>query len=181
MNIISPEDIQKSKNDFICAIDEFISSIDMSNEEARKRANNFFQWAIKYINYIKNENSFKCDKEESLVRGAVVWVEFGFNIGNEFGGKHPAIILWKTDSSLFVAPLSSREPTEKKDYNVKVEKVYGLKNMVRWTNVLKICNISIQRVDTTASIGNVKGKVLDDITISLIKYIFSHFHLPKAL
>ncbi len=32
------------------------------------------------------------------MRGAVVWIEFGFNIGNEFGGRHPAIIMRKTGS-----------------------------------------------------------------------------------
>ena len=30
-----------------------------------------------------------------LKRGNVVWIDFGFNIGNEFGGMHPAIILKK--------------------------------------------------------------------------------------
>lgn len=28
-----------------------------------------------------------------LIRKAVVWVDFGYNIGTEFGGRHPAIIL----------------------------------------------------------------------------------------
>ncbi len=28
-----------------------------------------------------------------LKRGNVVWIDFGFNIGNEFGGMHPAVIL----------------------------------------------------------------------------------------
>lgn len=31
-------------------------------------------------------------KKVILKRGNVVWVDFGFNIGNEFGGMHPAII-----------------------------------------------------------------------------------------
>ena len=69
----------------------------------------------------------------------------------------------------FVVPLSSQEPNEKKDYHVKVEKVYGFRNMVRWTNVLKLQNVSIQRVDTKASMGNVKGDVLNDINDALKK------------
>jgi len=116
-----------------------------------------------------DEPFFVCDKEDRLVRGAVVWIEFGFNIGNEFGGRHPAIILRKTGSSIFVVPLSSQEPDDKKDYHVKIEKVYGFRNMVRWTNVLKLQNVSIQRVDTSASIGNVKGYVLNDINNALKK------------
>jgi mRNA-degrading endonuclease toxin of MazEF toxin-antitoxin module len=39
-----------------------------------------------------------------LIRGNVIWVEFGFNIGCEFGGKHPAIILKNIGEDLIVAP-----------------------------------------------------------------------------
>ncbi len=45
-----------------------------------------------------------------LIRKAVVWVDFGFNIGTEFGGIHPAIILKNLKTSLIVIPLSSQTP-----------------------------------------------------------------------
>ncbi|MBQ7902084.1 MAG: hypothetical protein IJ365_09015 [Clostridia bacterium] len=48
-------------------------------------------------------------------------------------------------------------------YHIKIEKVYGFKNLIRWTNVLRVQNVSLQRVDTSASIGNIKGEVLDRI------------------
>ena len=45
--------------------------------------------------------------------------------------------------------------------------------MERWTNVLRLQNVSIQRIDMTASIGNVKGTVLDAINDALkISHIF---------
>lgn len=63
-------------------------------------------------NYILNNNNYifnntdipKKDalllaKKVLLKRGNVVWVDFGFNIGNEFGGMHPAIIL-KNDGQI---------------------------------------------------------------------------------
>ena len=99
-----------------------------------------------------------------LKRGNVVWVDFGFNIQDEFGGKHPAIILKQTSDSLFVLPLSSQEPDEKKDYHVKVDKVYKYEPMTRWANILRIRDISIQRIDFESTIGDVKGKILDDIS-----------------
>ena len=34
-----------------------------------------------------------------LIRKAVVWVDFGYNIGTEFGGRHPAIILKNLEPS----------------------------------------------------------------------------------
>ena len=45
-------------------------------------------------------------------RGNVIWLDFGFNIGNEFGGVHPAVILKNFDNDLLVVPISSKKPPE---------------------------------------------------------------------
>ncbi len=45
-------------------------------------------------------------------RGNVIWLDFEFNIGNEFGGMHPAVILKNFDNDLFVVPISSKKPPE---------------------------------------------------------------------
>lgn len=169
MKIVTQEELEKSKENLNSQVDKLYSSTNKDSDDARKRTHNYFEWLSTKTQFVMDEPSFVCDKEDELVRGAVVWIEFGFNIGNEFGGRHPAIILRKTGSSIFVVPLSSQEPDDKKDYHVKIEKVYGFRNMVRWTNVLKLQNVSIQRVDTTASIGNVKGYVLNDINNALKK------------
>lgn len=42
-----------------------------------------------------------------LTRKTVVWVDFGYNIGTEFGGRHPAIILKNLKDSLVVIPLKA--------------------------------------------------------------------------
>ena len=169
MKIVTQEELEKSKENLNSQVDKLYSSTNKDSDDARKRTQNDVEWLSTKTQFVMDEPSFVCDKEDELVRGAVVWIEFGFNIGNEFGGRHPAIILRKTGSSIFVVPLSSQEPDDKKDYHVKIEKVYGFRNMVRWTNVLKLQNVSIQRVDTTASIGNVKGYVLNDINNALKK------------
>lgn len=169
MKIISQEELANSKAELDFNIDNLYSSTNKENDDERKRTNNYLQWISKKTQYVIDEPLFVCDKEEKLVRGAVVWIEFGFNIGDEFGGRHPAIILRKTPSSIFVVPLSSQEPNIKRSYHVKVDRVYGFTKMIRWTNVLKLQSVSIQRVDTSASIGNVKGKVLDDINSALKK------------
>lgn len=169
MKIILQEELEKSKEDLNSQIDKLYSSTNKDSDDERKRTNNYLQWLSTKTQYVMDELSFVCDKEDKLVRGAVVWIEFGFNIGDEFGGRHPAIILRKTPSSIFVVPLSSQEPNIKKNYHVKVDRVYGFTKMVRWTNVLKLQSVSVQRVDTSASIGNVKGKVLDDINAALKK------------
>ena len=97
-----------------------------------------------------------------LKRGTVVWVNFGYNIGVEFGGRHPAIILRNNKESLFVAPLSSQIPNDM-DINVFIDYVYGFEKMDRYVNVLRLCHVSIIRVDLLSKIGSVKGTILDDI------------------
>ena len=97
-----------------------------------------------------------------LIRKAVVWVDFGYNIGTEFGGRHPAIILKNLKDSLIVIPLSSQEP-KTMDYSVKVDKVYGYPLMPRWANVTRITQVSLSRVHFE-KIGDVKPYVLKQIS-----------------
>lgn len=100
-----------------------------------------------------------------LVRKAVVWVDFGYNIGTEFGGRHPAIILKNLKDSLVVIPLSSQMP-KTMDYSVKVDKVYGFPEMPRWANVTRITQVSLSRVHFE-KFGDVKPAVLKDIGAKL--------------
>lgn len=97
-----------------------------------------------------------------LTRKSVVWVEFGVNIGAEFGGRHPAIILKNLDDSLIVVPLSSQCPDSDK-FTVKVDSIYGFPPLQRWVNVTRIREIDISRVDFTRRIGNVNSRVMSDI------------------
>lgn len=97
-----------------------------------------------------------------LIRKAVVWVDFGYNIGTEFGGRHPAIILKNLKDSLIVIPLSSQEP-KTVDYSVKIDKVYGYPLIPRWANVTRITQVSLSRVHFE-KIGDVKPYVLKQIS-----------------
>lgn len=101
-----------------------------------------------------------------LVRKTVVWVDFGYNVGTEFGGRHPAIILKNLKDSLIVIPLSS-QPPKNMDYNVKVDKVYGFPLMERWANVTRIVQVSLSRVHFE-KIGDVKPAILKEIKNKLI-------------
>ena len=101
-----------------------------------------------------------------LVRKAVIWVDFGYNIGTEFGGRHPAIILKNLKDSLVVIPLSSQMP-KTMDYSVLVDKVYGFPEMLRWANVTRITQISLSRVHFE-KVGDVKPAVLKNISAKLV-------------
>jgi len=77
-------------------------------------------YILKHHQYIFNntnisfENTMSIAKRILFKRGNVVWVDFGFNIGTEFGGMHPAIILKNFESELLVVPISSKMPKEYK-------------------------------------------------------------------
>ena len=101
-----------------------------------------------------------------LIRKTVVGIDFGYNIGTEFGGRHPAIILKNLKDSLIVIPLSSQTP-KNLDYNVRVDKVYGFPEIPRWANVTRITQVSLSRVHFE-KFGDVKPAILKEITEKLV-------------
>ena len=149
-------------------------------------------YALKKNNYIFNntniskEDTMLLTKKVLLKRGNVVWMDFGFNIGNEFGGMHPAIILKNFDNELFVLPISSKKPKEYKkleqDYHnkkitleecekkkgqiteiVQIDNIYRFKDMIRWANITRMKKVSILRMNFNGTIGKVDGKYLSTI------------------
>lgn len=126
-------------------------------------------------------------KKVILKRGNVVWVDFGFNIGNEFGGMHPAIILKNLDNELFVLPVSSKKPLEyikieneykenkisleecenkKKNITeiVQLDNIFGYKNILRWSNITRMKKVSVLRLNFSGSIGSIDGEYMNLIS-----------------
>lgn len=149
-------------------------------------------YALKKYNYIFNntniskEDTMLLTRKVLLKRGNVVWIDFGFNIGNEFGGMHPAIILKNFDNEIFVLPISSKKPKEYKkieqDYHnkkitleecekkkgqvteiVQIDNIYRFKDMIRWANITRMKKVSILRLNFNGTIGKVDGKYLSTI------------------
>ena len=135
---------------------------------------------------ISKKDTMLLVKKILLKRGNVVWIDFGFNIGNEFGGMHPAIILKNFDSELFVLPISSKKPKKyiklEQDYNdkkitleeceekkskitevIQIDNIYRFKNMTRWANITRMKKVSILRLNFDGTIGKVDGKYLNAI------------------
>ncbi len=105
-----------------------------------------------------------------FIRGNVVWVEFGFNVGCEFGGKHPAVILKNLGEILIVAPLTSGKPNSpKKPAEVIINMVYGLPKRDRYTNITRITPISCYRVDLNSPVGSIHSKDLKEIFLTMKK------------
>lgn len=149
-------------------------------------------YTLENNNYIfNNMNIGKNDvmllaKKVLFKRGNVVWVDFGFNIGNEFGGMHPAIILKNFNNELFVLPVSSKKPKEymkiEQEYKngkitfeecekkkskitevVQIDNIYRFKDMIRWANITRMKKVSILRLNFNGTIGKIDGRCLSII------------------
>lgn len=68
-------------------------------------------WIKQWSNYLSYEKEFRNKTHHKYDRGAVLNVNFGFNIGSELGGMHYSIVIDKKDSvkksTLTVIPLTS--------------------------------------------------------------------------
>lgn len=105
-----------------------------------------------------------------LKRGNVVWVDFGINIGTEFSGKHPAIILraYKNGESAYFLPIDSGKSN--KDYCVNFERIYGYPDEDRHINAYRVYCLSTRRIDFNDKIGHISYELLDIIDEKIRKY-----------
>lgn len=122
-----------------------------------------------------------------LKRGNVVWMDFGFNVGNEFGGMHPAVVLKNLDNDLFVIPISSKKPIEyvriEKDLEdgkitldeckkqkseiteiIELDNINSFKRMLRWARITRMKKVSILRLNFSGTIGTLDGKYMNSIS-----------------
>lgn len=81
-----------------------------------KKAALISKWIRQYSNYISFEENYDPTKNISYQRGDIVFVNFGFGVGSEFGGNHYAVVMDKDNkhnaSSVTVIPLSSYKPNK---------------------------------------------------------------------
>lgn len=170
-------------------IDEF--SYKKSNKKLKKAIED--NYILKNKHYIFNNKNISFDdtmlitRKILLKRGNVVWIDFGFNIGNEFGGMHPAVILKNFDKDLFVLPVSSKKPIEyekiEKDFEnskisgeeckkrkdkiteiIQLDEIIGFKKMTRWANITRMRKISVLRLNFSGTIGRIDGKYISTIS-----------------
>ena len=142
----------------------------------------YFKWIDTKTKMLINSKNTYFHSNQKLVRGDVVWVEFGFNIGNEFSGRHPAVILKNGGKTLLVIPITSKQPTAKQlssKIYVELNHIYNFKPLRRWVNIFNIIPISIQRIDFKAKKGNLKGIDLNNISNAFMQSDLFKYIPPK--
>ena len=99
------------KNDTLDNLNKYLDNIIDDNQ---KRCANLTYWIENYTNYLKFEKRFNPNRLPVYKYGSVIDVNLGFNVGDEFGGKHYCVVLNKHDNKrnqlLTVIPLSSMKP-----------------------------------------------------------------------
>jgi hypothetical protein len=138
-----------------------------------KRTKDYLEWVTLNSEYASDRDIYvvPADKREFVKRGKVVWVNFGFNVGREFSGKHPALILKVQNyESMYVLPLDSGDvPEDKKDksYCIPIPFVFDFPSIKRWCNVYRIVCLSCRRIDFNSRIGRIRGTILDTINTAI--------------
>jgi uncharacterized protein YifN (PemK superfamily) len=152
-----------------------------------KRAKDYIEWIETKTNTVTNEKSFVVPDHIMIVqgmkilratdfprktlvqRGSILWMDFGENIGQEFSGRHPGLILKIGGETAIVVPLSSQTPTTEQQASgiyAQVDHVYNFTPMTRWANALNTTALSIQRFHFN-TVGSVKGTILDKVKIAM--------------
>ncbi len=81
----------------------------------------------------------------------IVWIDFGFNVGNEFGGIHPAVIIKNLGNDmLLVSPISSDDDGRHRKIPTAIilseKDCHGLKEKNRFSDIRNIRSVSLHRV-----------------------------------
>ena len=71
-------------------LEDYISS---GNQDSLKKVDLLSYWIEEYASYIQDEKTFDYKRLKSYKRGDIIKVNFGFNVGSEYGGLHYAIVL----------------------------------------------------------------------------------------
>lgn len=109
---ITKEDVIQNKKSSIKSLNNMLERfINDSSEDHLKKANLISYWIKDYVKMINFEEKFDATRNIAYKRGNIVKLNFGFNIGAEYGGLHYGVVLdMKNDRNspvVTVIPLTS--------------------------------------------------------------------------
>ena len=119
------EAIIKRKEEALAHFNDYLNAcINCDDEKQNKKASLLSYWIKDYISYLKNEDDFNPRKLIKYKRGDIIKVNLGFNIGNEEGGLHYAVVVDNNNalnsSIITVIPLTSYKKNAKINSNYDV-------------------------------------------------------------
>lgn len=111
---MNKEDVIKNKNEAIKMMTDYLNNcLEIDDSTNIKKVNLISYWLRDYIKYIKDEKNFNPINLKTYVRGDIIKVNLGFNIGSELGGLHYCVVIDKKNNRnspvVTVIPLSSQK------------------------------------------------------------------------
>lgn len=111
---LNKNDLTKHKEKAVKNLDTFLTNcIDSTDQHMNKKASLLSYWIDSFTKYIKDEEDFDPAKLKAYKRGDIIKLNFGFNVGSEYGGLHYAIVINNSNprnsSVLTVVPLTSQK------------------------------------------------------------------------
>lgn len=148
------------ENNVFDRMDEIFTSLRRSvnrlNPPKRKRL--VLEWLETWSRYLNLEQSFDYTKLRRYERGDIIFADFGFKVGNEFGGKHYAIVVENenqaSNGTVIVVPMKSLDSDEEEKLDELDWKDVNLgKGLITWkpdkyniAKVNQICALSKMRI-----------------------------------
>ncbi len=131
-----------------------------------KRLNNIVVWLKQWLEYIKFEKHFNPSKLKRYLYGEIIYVNLGFNVGQEFGGPHYALVLNKNDNInkgiLTIVPLSSLKDKNKNKLGDRLYLGDEIKKSIsdNLTKSIDVLKNKIINLIKTNNIANIDHEVL---------------------
>lgn len=112
---IGPDDVITNKKQAIKSLNNLLEFyINDPTKKYLKKATLLSYWIKDYVKMINFEETFEPKRNISYKRGNIIKLNFGFNIGSEYGGLHYAIVLDNNNAhncpTVTVIPLTSIKP-----------------------------------------------------------------------
>ncbi len=96
-----------------------------------------------------------------------IWIEFGFNVGCEFGGRHVAVILKHVGECVVVAPLTSGTADSENHNQIDIDYIFNFNLKKCYTDITRVTPVSLHRIDLNDQIGKLKNIMFSKIISSV--------------
>lgn len=160
-------DVEKNKLSALSKMDNFLNALlNDGNSSHLKKVDLISYWLRDFANFIDFEEKFDAKRNIAYKRGNILKVNFGFNVGSEFGGLHYAVVLDKYNEHnspvVTVIPLTSNVNSHRN--NIDIGNDLYLSVISKATDAIDELKKSNKKAaELRTNIFN-KIKFLDDIT-----------------
>lgn len=161
------EDVIQNKKEAIKSLNKLLESyINDPTGKHLKKANLISYWLKDYVRLIDFEEKFEPTKNIAYKRGNIVKLNFGFNVGSEYGGLHYGVVLDIKNSHnspvITVIPLTSVKES-KEVHNNSVElgnEIYRLLKL-KYDTISKNLKEESEQIADALSVFNIIVSLAD--------------------